>query len=207
MAASDARPVPRKNAAYRLTFTILDADGDPVSGAAGLDSEVSIDGGTFADCTNEATEIATASGMYFIDLTAAEMNGDTIAYQCKTSTTGAKTTQIVMCPEESGDIRVNVTQVNSSATSASNLQLSTAAMITGTVDTGGGFTPTTTQFESSLTEATADHYKGRIVVFTSGALIAQVARITAYSLVSGRGRITVETMTEAPANSDAFLLV
>lgn len=207
MAASDARPVPRKNAAYRLTFTILDADGDPVSGAAGLDSEVSIDGGTFADCTNEATEIATASGMYFIDLTAAEMNGDTIAYQCKTSTTGAKTTQIVMCPEESGDIRVNVTQVNSSTTAATNQQLVYDGMATGTVDTAA-LSPTTTQFDTSITEATADHYKGQVVCWRSGsALYQQVARITAYSLVSGRGRFTVETMTEAPANGDAFIIV
>lgn len=108
MAATDARPVPRKNAAFRVTFAIYDADGDLVTAAAGLDSEVSIDGGTFADATNEATEIATSSGMYFLDLTAAEMNGDTIAVIVKTSTAGAKTTVIVMYPQEAGDIRVDV---------------------------------------------------------------------------------------------------
>ena len=59
MATGDARPFPRKNAAYRVTFPILDADGDLVTGATGLDSEISKNGGTFADCTNEATEIAT----------------------------------------------------------------------------------------------------------------------------------------------------
>lgn len=96
MAAGDAKAIPVKNAALRITFPILDADGDLVTGAATLDSEVSIDGGTFADCTNEATEIATSSGMYFLDLTASEMNGDTIAVIVKTSTSGAKTTPIVM---------------------------------------------------------------------------------------------------------------
>lgn len=96
MAATDAKAIPVKNAAYRVTFPILDADGDLVTGAATLDSEVSIDGGVFADATNEATEIATASGMYFLDLTAAEMNGDTIAIIVKTSTAGAKTTPIVL---------------------------------------------------------------------------------------------------------------
>lgn len=115
MAATDARPIPRKNAAYRVTFPILDADGDLVTGAAGLDSEVSIDGGTFADCTNEATEIATASGMYYLDLTSAEMNGDTIAIIVKTSTSGAKTTPIALYPEEAGDVRVNVTAWNGTA--------------------------------------------------------------------------------------------
>lgn len=96
MAAGDAKAVPVKNAAYRVTFPILDADGDLVTGAAGLDSEVSIDGGTFGDCSAEATEIATSSGMYYLDLTNTEMNGDTIAIIVKTSTVGAKTTPIVL---------------------------------------------------------------------------------------------------------------
>ena len=115
MASTDARPQPLKNTAYRVTFTILDADGDPVSGAAGLDSEVSKDGGTFADCTNEATEIATSSGVYYLDLTATEMNADTVAVIVKTSTSGAKTTVIVLYPAESTDIPVNVTGWNGTA--------------------------------------------------------------------------------------------
>jgi hypothetical protein len=85
----------KKNAAATVVFPILDADGDLVTGAAGLDSEVSIDHGTFADCTNEATEIATSSGMYYLTLTAAETNGDAIAIIVKTSTANAKTTALV----------------------------------------------------------------------------------------------------------------
>lgn len=110
MASSDARPIPRKNVAYRVTFPILDADGDLVTGATGLDSEVSIDGGAFADCTNEATEIATSSGMYYLDLTSGEMNGDTVAVIIKTSSAGAKTTPMVFYPEEAGDVRADVVQ-------------------------------------------------------------------------------------------------
>jgi hypothetical protein len=98
MASTDAEPLPIKNTALRVTFPIFDADGDLVTGAAALDSEVSKDGGTFADCTNEATEIATASGMYFLDLTATEMNADTVAVIVKTSTVGAKTTPLVIYP-------------------------------------------------------------------------------------------------------------
>ncbi len=112
MAASDAKPIPKKNVAHRVTFPIFDADGDLVTGAASLDSEVSKDGGTFTDCTNEATEIATSSGMYFLDLTADEMNADTVAIIVKTGTAGAKTTPIVLYPEEAGDVRVSVTQWN-----------------------------------------------------------------------------------------------
>ena len=90
MASSDATPFAIKNQAYRVTFPIFDDNGDLVSSAASLDSEVSKDGGTFANCTNEATEIATNSGMYYLDLTATEMNADTVAVIVKTSTSGQK---------------------------------------------------------------------------------------------------------------------
>lgn len=94
MASSDAKAIPVKNAALRITFPILDADGDLVTGATSLDSEVSKDGGTFADCTNEATEIATSSGMYYLDLTSTEMNADTVAVIVKSG--NGKTTPIVL---------------------------------------------------------------------------------------------------------------
>lgn len=108
MASTDARLIPYKNAAWRVTFPILDADGDPVSGATGLDSEVSMDGGSFADCTNEATEIG-SSGVYYLDLTNSEMNADTVAIRVQTSSSGAKTTIIVAYPQEADDIRASVT--------------------------------------------------------------------------------------------------
>ena len=98
MAATDAMPFPIKNKAFRVVFPILDADGDLVTGATGLDSEVSKDQGTFADCTNEATEIATSSGVYYLDLTATEMNADCIALIVKTSSAGAKTTVMTFYP-------------------------------------------------------------------------------------------------------------
>src|SRR5262245_12544810 len=96
MAASDAKAIPIKNVAYRVTFPIFDADGDLVSGATGLDSEISINAETFADAVNEATEIAVGSGMFFLDITKSEMNEDTIAGIVKTSTVGAKATPIVL---------------------------------------------------------------------------------------------------------------
>lgn len=151
MASTDAKPVPQKNVAYRVTFPILDADGDLVTGASGLDSEVSKDGGTFADCTNEATEIATSSGVYYLDLTSTEMNADTVAVIVKTSSSGAKTTTIVMYPEEAGDIRVNVTQfggtngtfasgrpeVNTSHIAGSSVSTSSAQIGVNVVNAGG----------------------------------------------------------------------
>lgn len=134
MAATDAKPIPLKGTAYRVTFPIFDADGDLVSSAAGLDSEVSKDGAAFNDCTNEATEIG-SSGLYYLDLTADEMNADTVAVVVKTSTSGAKTTPIVLYPAESADIPVNVTAISGDSTAADNLE---AACDGGTYNVGGG---------------------------------------------------------------------
>jgi len=106
MASTDARPLPLLNNAYRITFDILDADGDPVIGAAGLDSEKSLDGAAFSDCTNEATEIG--NGLYYLDLTAAEMNADTVAIVIKTSTSGAKQTNLVIYPKALGDMDMSL---------------------------------------------------------------------------------------------------
>jgi hypothetical protein len=151
MASTDATAIPVKNQAYRVTFPILDADGDLVTGATGLDSEVSKDGGAFADATSEATEIATASGMYYLDLTATEMNADTVAVIVKTSSSGAKTVPIVLYPQEAGDINVDVTYWNGTAVASPD----TAGYPKVTVKSGSG------TGEISLTS-------GGVVLSTSG---------------------------------------
>ncbi len=121
MASSDARPVPIKNTAFRVYFPILDADGDPVTGATGLDSEVSIDGAAFGDVTAEATEIG-SSGIYYLELTSGEMNGDAIIVQVKTTSVGAKTTVLVFYPQEAGDIKVDVQSISGDSTAADNAE-------------------------------------------------------------------------------------
>lgn len=100
MAASDGQPWPVKNKAWCVVFPILDADGDLVTGAADLDSEISKDLGAFTDCTSEATEIATSSGVYYLNLSATEMNADVVSIIVKTSTPGAKTTVLTVYPVE-----------------------------------------------------------------------------------------------------------
>lgn len=118
MAASsgDAHDIPIYGARYRITLPILDADGDLVTGASALDSEVSKDGGTFADCTNEATEIATSSGVYYLDLTSTEMTAKTVAGIVKTSTSGAKTSPFSLNPVRLPVIRTGTAQAGASTT-------------------------------------------------------------------------------------------
>lgn len=102
---------------------------------------------------------------------------------------------------------VNVGSLNGSSAAAARLALSAGVIIPGTVDSTA-FTPTTTEFESDdITEATAQHYNGRVVVFTSGALVGQATSISNYSLQSGRGHFTVVALTEALGNNDTFIIV
>ena len=209
MASGDAVPVPRKNTAYRVTFPIYDADGDLVTGATGLDSEISKDGGTFADATSEATEIATSSGMYYLDLTNTEMNADTVAIIVKTSSAGAKTTVLVLYPEEAGDIRVDAVMISGDSAAADNLE----AMFDGTGYAGGtiklGVDATSISGDSTAADklealmdgllnntaqagaagtvtlnsgavATDDYYNGFIILITGGTGVGQARLITDY---------------------------
>lgn len=75
-----------KNASTTIYFPMWDSSGPTAlkSGAAGLDSEYSVDGGNFTDCASEATEIQ-SSGIYKLDLAAGEVNGNLITIQIKSS--------------------------------------------------------------------------------------------------------------------------
>jgi len=79
-------------------------------------------------------------------------------------------------------------------------------ILNGTVDTAtNSHTPTTTEFQADdITEATADHFIGRIVTFLTGALADQSTDITDYAAVGGIAQFTVTAMTDAPANNDKF---
>lgn len=107
-----------------------------------------------------------------------------------------------------GDVDANVQALNDVTASAVNLERSASTIETGTVDSTENV-PTTTAFDcDDITEATADHFNGRIIIFTSGALQFQATDITDYALTAGgRGRFTVTALTEAPANNVTLVIV
>jgi hypothetical protein len=96
--------------------------------------------------------------------------------------------------------------INSASAAAIRLALSAGQIIPFTVD--DTVSPSTTEFEADdVTEATEDHYKGRIVVWTSGDLAGQATDITAYELNGGKGHFTVTAMTEAPSDDDTGVII
>lgn len=102
----------------------------------------------------------------------------------------------------SGNMRSDMLAVSTSTDAADKLEASVgtienAATIAGTL--------TTTAFTTNLTEATDDHYIGRVVIFTSGALLRQATEITDYA--GATKTVTVAAMTEAPGAGDTFIIV
>jgi hypothetical protein len=163
MAATDARPVPIKNTAYRHYFHYWKTDSTMLTSITGPDTEVSKDGGTFTDCTNEFTEIGT-SGPGYIDLTSTEMNADSVVIKSTCTNTGAVPYIYYLYPEEAGDIRANLTP------------LDTLVMHSGTAQAGGASTITL----ASGATATDDLYKGEMVKIYSGTGAGQVRVIIGY---------------------------
>jgi len=66
-------------------------------------------------------------------------------------------------------------------------------------------TLSTTQMSTDLTEPSNDHYKNRIILWASGALDGQGARITDYDGPSKT--LTFTAVTEAPSEGDTFIIL
>lgn len=80
-------------------------------------------------------------------------------------------------------------------------------LISGTVSYDNTSATTTIFYSDDITEVTADHYKGRIIIFTSGVMLGQASDITAYALDTGEGKFTVTQLTEAPPDNTTFVIV
>lgn len=188
MASTDSIPVPRKNTAFRLYFTVRDSAGAPVTGFTSPDSEVSKDGGAFADCTNEATYVGHGNG--YIDLTSTEMNADSVCYYMSCTEGNI---DIAIAPEELGDVRVNAGQVGGQTASASgtvtfpNATLASTTNITSA--SGVAVTSIATDAISAAAVAAA-----AVTKIQSG--LATPTNITAGTIT------TVTNLTNAPTSGD-----
>ena len=224
MASTDSRPIPIKNTAYRLYFPIWKTDGTLITTWTGADTELSKDGGAYADATNEATEIGT-SGTGYIDLTSGEMNYDCVLVKVTVTNTGAMPVIIALYPEETGDVNVDVTAWlgtaaatpttagvpevdvtywNGSATPVTNLGDSALGIVR--CNAQGSHTNTTTVSDSSIS-AVNDFYNGRTIVFVSGSLAGQAARITDYVGATKTFTHTALANSSSASNGDDFVVV
>ena len=159
------------------------------------DTKISKDGGNFANTTNNPSAIGgTGSVGWSLALTATEMQANEISIQIVDSATKAIEDQWLTISTRLG-----------------SLVEAAHGCIIGQVS-NATFTPTTTAFEAArlspntTEETTADHYNGRILTFTSGALLGQQTDISDYVLANSLEKFTVSALTEAPANTDRFVI-
>lgn len=88
------------------------------------------------------------------------------------------------------------------ALAAAKLALSAGTIVSGAAAAG---TLSTTAMTTNLTEATDDHYNGRIIIWTSGVLQNQATDITDYNGTTKT--LTFTAVTEAPTAADTFVIV
>jgi len=101
-----------------------------------------------------------------------------------------------------GNIKADALAVNGNTSAAAQLAKSAATIVSGAAIAG---TLSTTQMTTDLTEATDDHYNGRIIIWTSGVLINQATDITDYT--GATKLFTYTAVTEAPSAGDTFIVV
>lgn len=99
-----------------------------------------------------------------------------------------------------GKVDANMVAISGSTTAADNLEGGGLGLVVSTCASGS----TTTSIVTNLTEATNDHYNGRVITFTSGALLGQTTSISDYD--GATKTLTVVALTEAPANTDGFVI-
>lgn len=83
-----------------------------------------------------------------------------------------------------------------------NLSAAAETMVTGAAAAG---TLSMTQMTTDLTEATNDHYNGRVIIWTSGQLQNQATDVTDYD--GATKMLTYTAVTEPPADGDTFVIV
>jgi len=148
-----------------------------VTTGVSADSELSQDSGTFADATNEATEIATASGIYYLDLIATETDTTNTTVQVKAGA-GNRTGVFTLSPRRLPVLR------------------------TGTCGAAGS---TTTVVFDAAAAPTTDYYNGCYVNITNNTptnALGQARKIISYDGPSRTA--TVPTYGTAPTTGSTF---
>mgnify|MGYP001024421230 CR=1 FL=1 len=183
---------------FDASGALQDADSDPTVA-------IRKNGASTADSATVTKRSATV-GIYDCSYDpAAEVDGDRYTVEESiiiSSVTYENSWQFVVMSD-------NVGKINNNSGSAESLALSSAQIISASVDTvTNGHTPTSTVFQSdTVTSPTTNLYRFRIVVFTSGVLSGQAASIEAYSQVGGIGQFTVPQMAGAPSDNDTFIII
>lgn len=162
-------------------------------------------------------------GYYYVEVTAAQLDTTGIAWVGGIFTatlpfesvhydiidnTDVSHLSTILGASQAAAIAADVASLVTDTTAASNLQRAMTGVVHGLINDASA---TTTAFATDgFTEATDDHFNGRLIVFITGALLGQMTDITDYDAaggVQGSQQFTVTALTEAPANNDEFIII
>ena len=204
MAISDARPVIRRAATNTIGVWMQDTSGGVITGGlTGLAATVIKEDGSAATATGTPTEIGT-TGYVTLQLAAAECTSTVLAVKIVCTNTDAVDACFVVYPEQAGDIRANLTQINSDAALIAKFAAAVGGNLVGTLT---GSQTATTLTASTPAAATADLYNGRFLLMLTGGLAGKASKITDYAKVGDNGVFTVDSLGSAPTAGDTFLIL
>ena len=170
------------------TDIAVSADYTPVA----TDCRLSKDGSTWAQASNT---VADETEGWSITLTATELQSTRIHVNIIDSATKAVEDQsLIIHTGFSGQLEATagiiIGEVDTATFPATNIALE-----------GFRLSPNTTE------ETTPDHYNGRLLLFTSGALLGQMTDVTDYVSANSKEKFTYTALTEAPADGDRYVVL
>jgi len=114
----------------------------------------------------------------------------------------ANVTLVATTTDVTNQVTANVTAISGDSAAADSLEASLETLVTGTAT---GVPTTTTMADSTLTEATDDHFNGRVIIWRTGALKQQATDITSYNGTTKT--FTFTATTNAASAGDAYVIV
>ena len=199
----------------QLTAVPWNAAWDAEVQSEAADALVAYDPPTKAELDSAVAPLATAAALSTVDSvvdailvdTGTTLDGklntiDGIVDDILTDTGTTLPASIAALPTAAANADAVWDEARSGHATAGTFGESFQGVINGQAITG---TLSTTQMTTNLSEASDDHYNGRIVVFLTGNLAGQATDITDYT--GATKLITMTALTEAPANGDRFVIV
>lgn len=215
-------PYPIKNARFTLVVPFLDADGDPTDPTT-PDTEVSQDGGAYADAAEEVTTVTGSNGTGYVTLTGAETNNSAVAVAFKVAS-GPKATLATLYPKNLAIVGSGTLSAGSAGGGTLGTILAydvTGCFIRTTGGTGGGgtggannqarriitYTPSTGAFTVSPNwETTPDNTTTYDVLLPEGVTLGMLKALNPATagrqvVVDSSGLVDANTVKVGPTGS------
>jgi len=197
----------------RIGLYIVGTDGAPVTGATGLNPQLSLDWATLATAVNAATELG--GGWYYLDLVATETDASRIVGYLEVGTPGAVQPQFDIIPVDIAPLETDTAQGGGSqsiqlATGASTLDNYYCGMVVGiTSGLGAGQARKVISYDGTTRTATVNAPWATVPTSTSayeiGLLAGKAANNTGNALEATlEGGVTVGTVATDAIASNAF---